>query len=354
MIMRRRSAAPSVLVAVLAGCAAAVGCADLVGVDTSDRELAGPGATGSGGSGDGGAGAGASSAASGGMTTCGDDACLEVPTGWEGPVALYTGPGTAVPPACPAAIPQQMHEGYADLTVDPHTCNACECDSAGVVCGDVTVEGQKYECPLCPGPSGSFMCTGPCTSMTFTHGECKDWPYCGNANGRAAMIKPPDTVPVKSGACAPIGGEAQLPAPTWAVTTRACRVAGTATCPSGDGCRPPDVEGWATCITQPGDAECPAAFPSKQLVHDGLDDTRGCNPCNCATGTCTTAFAGYEDQACTTTTTGFYWSSGQTCASTHFLTARAKYTPYASCTAAGGEAIGQAVTAGPRTFCCED
>src|SRR5262245_32512246 len=81
---------------------------------------------------DGGGGAG------GGLASCAPSSCIAAPpTSWQGPVAFYTGPGDAMPPAC-AGVALDLGSGALDAP--PSTCTPCTCDTpTGQSCGKGTL-----------------------------------------------------------------------------------------------------------------------------------------------------------------------------------------------------------------------
>ena len=60
--------------------------------------------------------------------------CIQPPpSGWQGPIALYTGaPNTS--PACPLDYPDPAFTAHGDPTGAPATCSACTCSSNQVSC----------------------------------------------------------------------------------------------------------------------------------------------------------------------------------------------------------------------------
>lgn len=201
------------------------------------------------------------------LPTCGDGrVCAAAPSGWTIVLARSLGD---------AGLGAGCAEGYtnAETVVEKPpvvTPAVCEC-----TCGS----GQGS----CSGPIAFTVGVGACTLSAANvrpDGTCVQFSggVSGTATGRAV---PP--APVEQ-ACPGNPRTAQLP-PAQAVTTQICRAVATT-----DGCSDSRVcvgapEGSdVLCVTSTdGAAECPAEFPNRRAIGDGLDDKRACGPCACET-----------------------------------------------------------------------
>lgn len=233
-----------------------------------------------------------------GKRDCDDEDCTPAfmcaepaPADWVGPGVLYWGPGDAVP-ACPADMPDLLHEGLGDLLDDPALCAACSCDpsSANVLCNVKDLVG--YE---------GLACSGPKKNMNQNIGGCQ--PVFNNQPSASYLAAPPTAL--ATGLCMPSGGEATLGEPVWTATPRVCSRAtfgkgcGTQVCAA----RPAPPFDAGLCILKPGDNDCPSPYTQKRLISDSaadVADMRGCTPCTCAppTGTCTAETSLYTDPFC--------------------------------------------------------
>jgi hypothetical protein len=122
------------------------------------------------------------------------------------------------------------------------------------------------------------------------------------------------------------------------------------------------LPGFAQCLVQYGNRECPGAYPDKHVFYYGFDDTRACAPCACsapAGSTCSAFVSAFKDGACSSpVVAGTVDASGPKCldvlsgvALGSKLATEPVYVP-GVCQASGGEAIGDAVPEEPSTFCC--
>jgi hypothetical protein len=151
---------------------------------------------------------------------------------------------------------------------------------------------------------------------------------------------------------------------TWGTVAQSCHGLTTGACATpSEICAPAVEPGFAQCLVQYGDRECPDAYPDKHVFYYGFDDTRSCTPCACSapTGsTCTAFVSAFKDGSCsspvvagsvdaTVSTCLDVSPSGQALGSK--LATEPVYVP-GVCQVSGGEAIGDAVPEEPSTFCC--
>src|SRR6185437_3705118 len=132
-------------------------------------------------------------------------------------------------------------------------------------------------------------------------------------------------------------------------------------------CVPVAPPGFATCIYQMGDNDCPdgaeSPYTEKHVFYGGVDDTRACAACSCSPpsgSVCSAEVFVYADSACATVPSyaATITSTGAEC---HDLAPGAAlgsksssaptYTPGA-CQPSGGEPIGGVTAVVPSTFCC--
>lgn len=269
------------------------------------------------------------------------------PSGWTGPVALYTAPAAqGAPPACGAGFaPSPLFDGNAGPDASPTTCSVC-------TCGAVTNESctspviTYYADETCATSLGTLVVTSTCQ------------PVLGDGVTVSA------TTPT-GGTCTPSGVVATAPPVVWSGVARACAPASTptsASCTGGDVCMPTPPSPFSTnaCVMQSGIAtSCPAAYPNLQVFYAGdagVSDTRGCSVCQCSPpsgAVCTIAAAAIS--ACVTTTT---LNVPNAC--TAFVTAEPvklvanpTLADAGSCAVSGGGApTGSAIPNGATSFCC--
>ncbi len=279
------------------------------------------------------------------VVSCGDGGvCAPMaPSGWMGPVALYTGAGTA--PAC-AGGATSLFDGMGMLMAPPATCSSCSCDAASVSCATPVV--SIYEAPSCSGTASTTVT--PATSCTM------------EAQLFAAMVS---VAPPALSGCAPGTSTPTLTPPSWGMVARACPVTGTGGCSGTESCIPARPSSTSVCVMQPGTATaCPAGYPSgPQTFYTGVNDSRGCSACTCSTpsgATCAIASPAvdtYQNPGCGTPDAMLSANNSCTTVAGDLyleLVATPTLTGAPSCVAGGGTPTGMA-TGDPATatsFCC--
>lgn len=169
-------------------------------------------------------------------------------------------------------------------------------------------------------------------------------------------------------ACGVVLGEPATPTPpaTWQTAALACKRGSSAPCDDPTQvCAPVAVAppGFALCVFQAGDVDCPSTFPDKHGVATGADDKRGCAPCACGApmdGLCVATLNVFTDDVCAAPLLSVQvGSTGPGCfdlvppgpALGSKSLDKLKYVP-GTCAPSGGEAAGQVMPTGPATFCC--
>jgi hypothetical protein len=284
----------------------------------------------------------------GGATDAGTDAgpmcsgaCVpEVPSGWSGPVALYTGAPGGAAPACAAPYPTNAGEYFGDLDVGSLSCS-CACDPAtGISCtGNVGLcygSGVTFCVTACFSPITGPAAGAACTSVS--------------PSGTHAQIIPP--APAAHGSCAPRDAHTRV-APAWGTEAKACGGATTspAGCGAGETCAPTAGAAFAdVCILTSGDVACPASgYTEKQLFYESFTDSRTCSACSCgaATSTCG-GHVDFVNTACSILH-GRVTGCGE-----HGSGSRASYTPAPSgtCPPSSSAMAGTVTRNGAITYCC--
>ncbi len=261
--------------------------------------------------------------------------------GWSGPVAVASGPST--PPTCPNDYPTQATAGllHSGLAASPTKC-PCICTTPlAPKCSSATL--TKYN------QLGNFCTEKPKSLGTLPSGSCV------GAVITATLLDSVRAVGVFSAGPCASNANPQPPLPSWATDARACE--GTAVagqCAGGEVCVPAVPAAWESCIYRAGDVSCPSGYSVKQVLFDGVDDTRSCSPCGCGTptGTCTGMVNLYNSASCSAPIGTL---SLKQCTSAISMT-HAKYvagTPTgSSCPETGGDLSGTLTPKNPTTFCC--
>jgi hypothetical protein len=209
-------------------------------------------------------------------TTTGDDCsgaqiCVEdaIP-GWQGPVALYSGPIAATPPACQGGTPVKLPDMFDNVQTH-EAADTCSC-----ACGPL-------QNPTCAS-AGFFRSSH---SSCFTVDQSWNLPpnnchSLGSAFSARFRANAPNIV---GGTCTPQLVQDLVEAEH---TTRlqACSVDDSAaSCGDGQVCMdaPQAPFGAQICIATEGDVQCPAgsSYIDRYVYHTGLQDNRSCGACAC-------------------------------------------------------------------------
>jgi len=301
----------------------------------------------SGGSGDAGA-AGDSAGDAHTLLTCAaPNACVAAaPSGWSGPVALYSATASAAP-ACGAAFAATpSFDGNATLTAPQATCSACGCGAPSGV--------------TCAGPVMTFFTDDTCQNQTSSPitvtSTCTITPF-----SVATTVAAPAAT---GGTCTPSGGAPTKSPPAWADVARACTPAtpvAQADCATDQVCMPAPAAPYATtpCVMQAGVATaCPAGYPAgPQVFYAGVDDKRDCTPCQCA-GPAGGACASPTPAINACTPPGGTWTAPGTCTPITGpepvkLAGAPTLVDAGACTLTGGGVpSGAATPSGATSFCC--
>ncbi|MEM6296452.1 MAG: hypothetical protein AAGA54_34620 [Myxococcota bacterium] len=269
--------------------------------------------------------------------TCEGPCAPDVPSGWDGPFYVAATEGDAA--ACPEGFPQQDVR-FADLVAPDAMCT-CACQAVESNCG------VDYTLHLTGG------CFGDAIGGTLGNGECD--PY---ATLFPLEIFVDSTVTGTAGSCNPTTNDA-VPDTSWETAVTVCMApSGVGECEQGRcAAELPGSFDARLCISQPGEHECPGSgYADRQMSYTGVDDERACSTCECGTegGECEVAVTGHANGNCTGSSSdleigtcdGFDVNTGDYGVS---ATIENK-TP--SCTASGGEPVGEATPTGAVTVCC--
>ncbi len=300
------------------------------------------------------------------MIDCADPDCdagyecsPPVPVGWQGPVALWEGPGNAAPPGCGSAggFPAEEADGQDGLIVSGAVCSGCGCSAPqGVACQVATI--GLYDSANCSGPKGQLTVAGDvCVAFVTT-----------SIDPESVSL---DAAPSAGGACLPSPlGNPVLPPLSWSSRARACGDADEGGGCGAGACLPRPAAPFAEepCIYAAGDVACPAGAWSMRVVYyQDVADTRACTSCSCGAPSGTSCNGNaklYTDNVCSVDQVTVP-SLGQ-CAPLPpdptpppppYLSLRSVLyhgTPTAagSCAASGGAPTGTAIPTDPVTFCC--
>ncbi len=241
-----------------------------------------------------------------GLADCADPACAayacaSTPSGWTGPIALWTGAAGAAP-ACSAAgpYPSGVLNAHSGLSTPGYTCPACNCaPSGGSACSSLS-----FYYDTTPGCTASTAWTvtvapdGKCESVALSSAT-------PSANSSQLEDAPSTYV---TGSCVPNQGTPQFPDATWSGDVLGCGT-GPST-PNGGGCavgacvpKPKAPFGAHLCIFRSGVATCPSEYPTQtpaaSQFYETWSEGRTCSTCGCGAPHCGGTVHTFTDQACT-------------------------------------------------------
>ncbi|MCA9630528.1 MAG: hypothetical protein KC766_22810 [Myxococcales bacterium] len=289
--------------------------------------------------------------------------CLALPSGWDGPVALYEGPNTSV--SCSGGFTTLGPGGGKDLNAPNAACSACTC---GAPSGTITCKFPDisvYENASC-GSGNRWTFSGSDLEMNgVKSGDCfgAQDPFVG-PNGELPNASATTRPPTTGGSCVPGGGAPTTPTATWNTNARSCAQTVTPTGCGSNTCVPPTagIFNGGQCVYKDGDQSCPTgAFTFKHLYYTDYDDTRGCGACTCGTPTDVTCNGSklevWTGSGCSGSPDGTVSTPGTTCAPVSTSSDKSfKYTAGTAsggnCPPDGGQPTGGATPKTPVTFCC--
>lgn len=277
-----------------------------------------------------------------GKTDCEDPSCPDLacvdqpPSGWTGPVALFTGP-TGSLAECPKGL-ELAYSGHLEAAWTPATCGACSCGAPTSTTCTATLHYYT-----------DGLCGTQYTIDTITSSACDSGPLSTVTIGSFSVTGGNPTGSCGAGTAAP----PTLTPATWGKDVRACKLATgkPAGCAGGKICAPLFAQTLA-CVYQSGDVACPAGFAVRSLSYEAFKDTRACGNCGCnfAASSCTPNVTVFSNTACTTPIGAF--SSGCHVGNAHAASAGSGTVQGATCTSTGAQPTGCVSPDQPTTFCC--
>ena len=283
---------------------------------------------------------------------------------FEGPSwFVITGDGS--PGTCPESTIEGL-KGHAEMKpIAPHTCGACSCSPAACT----LPEGIHTNAAKCPGDGSIAVPFGPNPAGGW-EGACSDegaLPANLQCNGEpcAQSLSIP-VLPVAP--CNPETAPSDpFPDPEWARMALQCEIGPLSGegCPAEYVCAPSPPEGLSLCLYFKGEvASCPAEYPAKMVFYRGVDDQRGCDPCQCSPqngAQCMAVVSTFSDGVCGMLA-GAVVVSDQEAACVDVISGTALGSAEASmvtdvpgsCAHSGGAPFGEVLPAEPLTLCCQD
>jgi hypothetical protein len=277
--------------------------------------------------------------------------CVNVPSGWQGPLALWEA-SSGPTPACTGAYTGVSTDVTSGLNAPSAQCSMCSCGGpTGQTC---TATVSVY----------SDYCATLCNTVTVSGTACTNYGPCGTDGSPASNQDSKYSWAVSGGSCVGSGGAPTLPAVSWSTLARTCAYNASTggACSNGGMCYAPATAPFGgACVEQAGDVMCPTGFATKHLYYSNVTDTRGCTSCSCQapTGsTCTGGVSYWHNSTCSDYNVTSQISPG-VCASsqTYYVDGNSVKgnlgVTGGSCTPQGGQAQGTVTPASPTTVCCQ-
>jgi len=283
--------------------------------------------------------------------------CTPVPpAGWVGPFALWQGTSAPSPTVCSDnGFQQVVGRAFAGIAADPAVCAGCVCGSpVDVACPEARI-----------GFSTAATCTGALTELTIPSNVCHPFLLPIDARGVRWVSSLP-----QGGSCEPgTNGVSTVPPVRWSRQAAACyNPAPGGGCSTGS-CQPRPTAplGTGTCIGQVGELACPSQYPQRSVYYFGMQDTRGCAECSCASpsgASCSGQLLVASDSICsadraTVRTIGSCAAIGADPTPPAPPIPQSRSAIYretgasgGTCRPSGGNPIGSAEVNSPVTFCC--
>jgi len=275
-------------------------------------------------------------------------ACVDAaPTGWTGPVAVIRDENGRLAPACsPPFDADEPSVGFTELVAPPAEC-ACTCSPVDAQCSSVQLFVDD-----------AAACGTPADFTDVVFGFA-----CQSTSDFPIEWIGAEAPPVDAGACA-AEDSSEVPPASFGTRHTLCPatlVDDPSACEPGLVCAPLPADPFdgALCIWSSGDIACPAelGWDARELVHEDLDDSRGCTGCACDEigGTCSGQVQLWSGPTCNGTMLATL-DFGAACEQVDAVAGSASVVSLVeegSCAApSGGQPAGQAIVADPITLCC--
>jgi len=303
-----------------------------------------------------------------GLVDCADPLCSAYscdeapPPGWQGPIGLYTGSGSPLPPppSCGAPYANDFVDGNAGLVASTAQCG-CSCGSVSGADCDGAIGWTVYT---------DANCSNPCTSAAMppsTATFCESTSACSVGSFQVTA-----GAPLLNIASCHANPSIAIPNCGWQTVGRGCGYSGPVDhggCSGGALCvqRPTSPFNAKACVFAAGDLTCPAgSYSVGQTFYAAASDSRGCSACTCGSPTGVTCalsgnlstYATFGSPTCSNVTATATASPNGAC--TMVEGGAAGVEGYVTASPSGGAcapssvgATGSVTPTGPVTVCCE-
>jgi hypothetical protein len=273
--------------------------------------------------------------------------CLPpAPSGWTGPSAVYDGPSSTKPAACPATYTQKELEAFQGMDAGAAQCN----------CGAPTF--TSYCSAFFVGYSTSG-CTGLGTAETAFTTTAAGLTTCSEISEGVSkiVISPPE---LTLDTCTFPSSTSTLPDAGFTAQQVSCGLPQNAACATSSVCVAtpvPDAPFTRLCIHKDGDTACPSADYSQRFVSNkNISDSRSCTACSgtpADAGTCGTTIGVATDvpTCMATPPSGYPVNTCVVGVAGHAVGGNIAPTGL-DCLQDGGAPGGTIAATDPVTFCC--
>ena len=283
---------------------------------------------------------------SGDEPACRDGAeCLAIPAGWNGPIAAIDALGDAAMPTCEGAYATAALVGFDGLAADPAQCE-CSCAEPLDVSCPATASLRQYD-------NNIMNCAIQQPANIHPIGEgCSDIPFYDDVSFRLDV---PD-LDLAGVSCDPQSA-AIVPPTSWTTQVAGCSLAEPPALCGGGTCVPQtDDPALRLCVWAEGDVACSGdVFTERQVLHQGVDDSRSCSECECGDpeGSCTASFNLRSGDNCTAGSPGSAPDGECLPIMTPARSVEMTFdAPAVACAPSGGEPGGSATPIDAVTICC--
>lgn len=226
--------------------------------------------------------------------------CHGVPSGWQGPWLVWSGPPDQAP-ECPVfGSAGVTWEGHDDLA--PTECASCACaESTGACALSSTITAHDVMCEDLGKPHKDITFD----AKAGWTGECDGTnPIDGKSGVRSLSAS---AIKAQTDGCKVVSNipRAKGTLPTrWNTFARACAGSGWTPCnQSNASCVREVPQPFNLCIAHEGVLDCPAyaPWPEKRVFYGGVDDKRECSECTCTPpvgDACVSSLSVYNDASC--------------------------------------------------------
>jgi len=195
------------------------------------------------------------------------ECAVEPPATWDGPFAVYVGPGGQASPSCGGSWDDFDDHGIG-MVASGAQCSNCACSTPSLQCSlpDTTLFDANGCNPLDTVGTLTPTADGACIPFSSPYIEA------------VLLVESTD----QGSSCTASGGVLSAPTISWNQALRICSgdlVLGG--CGGQQVCAPQRDANFQRCITRTGVFACPAPYTARVEFYASYTDTRACSTCTC-------------------------------------------------------------------------